>query len=83
MSKKKNKTPLAPDISWLPQQLYVSQPCEAIKTLTEEEAEQAHAVKEAIWDAVEALVDEMTDGLPKHVDVIIRMQLTESFRFWR
>ena len=77
------KTKLVHDISWLPQQLYVAHPLEYEEVLTEEEAEKAHELKEAIWESVHSLVNEMTDGLPKHIDDRVRMQLTESFRFWR
>ena len=41
------------------------------------------ALKEAIWLSVHELVDAMTKGLPLDADELIRLQLTEEFRFWR
>jgi hypothetical protein len=80
MTKKKGKKVAATELSWL---LPAKPSAEAEPVLTEEEGDTAHEVKEAIWEAVHALVNKMTDGLPAHVDDVIRMQLTESFRFWR
>jgi len=51
--------------------------------LNEEQGDQAHELKEAIWDAVHALVDKMTEGVDPEVDDLIRVQLAEDFRFWR
>ena len=42
-----------------------------------------HDRKEAIWEAVHDLVDEMTKDLPPYVELEVRMRLTETFRFWK
>jgi hypothetical protein len=80
MTKKKGKKVATTEMSWL---IPAKQFAEAKPLLTEEEGDVAHEVKEAIWESVHELVNKMTDGLPAHVDDVIRMQLTESFRFWR
>ncbi|GEM_PF-4684020 len=80
MTKKKRKKVATTELAWL---IPAMQVAEAKPLLTEEEGDIAHEVKEAIWEAVHELVNKMTDGLPEHVDNVIRMQLTESFRFWR
>ena len=45
--------------------------------------EEAHAVKETIWEAVHDLVDSMTKDLSPEDDEEVRQILTEEFRFWR
>ena len=51
--------------------------------MTEEQGEQAHALKEQVYSAVHDLVDQMTDGIDPVVDDAVRQSLTETFRFWR
>ena len=46
-------------------------------------SEEAYEIKEAIWDALHDLVDDMTKGLSPEDDEEVRQVLTEQFRFWR
>ena len=51
--------------------------------MAEEELDQIHEMKERIWDAVHEIVDSMTKHLSDDADELVRLQLTEQFRFWR
>jgi hypothetical protein len=51
--------------------------------MTEKELDLVHLRKEKIWSAVHKLVDKLTKDLPANVDELVRLQLTEQFRFWR
>jgi hypothetical protein len=51
--------------------------------MSDEELDLVHDAREAIWEAVHDLVNKMTAELPSEVDDLVRMQLTETFRFWR
>lgn len=42
-----------------------------------------HELKEAIWEKVHELVNQLTADLHPDDDEEIRQQLTEQFRFWR
>jgi hypothetical protein len=51
--------------------------------MTEEQLDRIHERKEAVYEAVHALVDSMTTDLTPTEDQLLRQVLTEDFRFWR
>lgn len=51
--------------------------------MTEAELDHVHELREKIEAAVTDLVDKMTAHEPPHIDGLIRVQLTENYRFWR
>ena len=51
--------------------------------MTEAQLDQVYEVREKIEKAITDLVNEMTKNLDSEVDELIRMQLTENYRFWR
>jgi len=50
---------------------------------TEEQSERVFDLKENIWEAVHDLVDKMCEGEDPEVEWLVRLQLTEEFRFWK
>ncbi len=50
---------------------------------TEEQSERVFDLKENIWEAVHDLVDKMCEGEDTEVEWLVRLQLTEEFRFWK
>jgi len=51
--------------------------------MTYEDIDIVDAYREAIACSVRTLVDEMTRNLTPEQDELVRIQLTEQFRFWR
>jgi len=51
--------------------------------MTEEEGELAHELKEKVAAAVKQLVKEMLEGVDSEVETLVRLQLNDTFRFWR
>lgn len=51
--------------------------------MTDEELEQTFDLRDKISEAVTELVNRMTEGVPREIDELARMQLTETYRFWR
>lgn len=50
--------------------------------MTEEQADQAHEVKERLWVAIHDLVDTTLRDLTPEQQARIRDQLNDEFRFW-
>lgn len=51
--------------------------------MDEDDHERAHELKEALWKEVHDLVDAKLAGEKPEVEELIRLQLTETFRFWK
>lgn len=51
--------------------------------MTSDQLDQVHAKKEEISKKVSILVNALTKDLDPEIDRLVRLQLTESYRFWR
>ena len=51
--------------------------------MTEEQLDRVFDLKENIWEAVHDIVDKMCEGEDLEVEELVRLQLTEQFRFWK
>ena len=47
------------------------------------DADRVHELKEILWSKVHDLVDEELKNESEDVEGEVRLQLTETFRFWR
>lgn len=51
--------------------------------MTEAELDHVYELREKIEAAVKALVDEALKNETAEIDDLVRMQMTENFRFWK
>ena len=51
--------------------------------MTEEEGELGHELKEKVAAAVKKLTAEMLEGVDSEIETLVRLQLNDTFRFWR
>lgn len=51
--------------------------------MTEEDIDRVHQLKEELWNKIHDLVDENLKGEKPEVEDLVRLQMTETFRFWK
>ena len=51
--------------------------------MTEEEGELVFELKEKVAAAVKTLTAEMLEGVDSEIETLVRLQLNDTFRFWR
>ena len=51
--------------------------------MTEEDLDRVHELMELLFDKVHALVDAELNGEDPEVEDLVRLQMTERFRFWK
>lgn len=51
--------------------------------MTEDDYDRAYNLKEILWEKIHDLVDEELENESEEVEGEVRLQLTETFRFWK